>query len=335
MKLNSCCLRSRNGAAAAVVLAGCLLLPGMGWTQQSRITPKMQAGISHDIARHFGSAPAHPGPKAKLSGAIRPRAVRRAMRKVGNWELKRARPYFGQDWTWGTLYAGFMAASRALHDRRYRRAMEQMGEKFHWGLESKVPDANDQCIGQTYLELYFKDRKPEEIKATQAALDRLLHGAEAHIPASQAQIPWWWCDALFMAPPAWSRMYAATHDSKYLTYMNRHWWQTSTALYDAHWHLYHRDITYLHVKGPNGKPVFWSRGEGWVMAGLVRTLQYLPKHYPTRGKFVTQLRQMASEIASIQDPKSGLWHANLLDSADYPQPETSGSALMTYALRGA
>ncbi|MGC8550093.1 MAG: glycoside hydrolase family 88/105 protein [Acidobacteriaceae bacterium] len=318
---------------AVVALAGCLVAPSIAQAQQASITPKQQAGIQGDIARHFGSAPASPGPRAKyLSGSIRTRAVRRAMRKVANWELKQAQPYFGQNWTWGTLYAGFMAAADSLHDARYRDAMEQMGEGFHWQLKSKVPIADDQCLGQTYTELYLKDRKPIEIQATRESLDRLQAGAEAHIPAKQARIPWWWCDSLFMAPPVWSRMYAATQDAKYLTYLNEHWWQTSRTLYDPHWHLFYRDITYLHATGPNGKPVFWSRGEGWVMAGLVRTLEYMPQDYPTRGKFETQLRQMAAEVATLQDGKIGLWHSNLLDAAAYPRPETSGSALMTYAL---
>lgn len=319
--------------AAVVAVAGCMMAPAMALGQESQITPQQAKGIQGDISRHFGSAPANPGPKAKhLSGSIRPRAVRKAMHKVADWELAEAQPYFGQNWTWGTLYAGFMAAADSLHDTRYSNAMMKMGEKFHWQLESKVPVADDQCIGQTYTELYLKNRKPIEIEATKEAFARLMKGENARIPANQAQIPWWWCDSLFMGPPVWSRMYAATHDTKYLTYMNEHWWQTSKTLYSPKWHLYFRDITYLHAKGPNGEPVFWSRGEGWVMAGLVRTLEYMPKDYPTRGKFETQLRQMAAEVATLQDAETGMWHSNLLDPAAYPAPETSGSALMTYAL---
>lgn len=333
LKRNLLSLKFAARWAAALTVAGCMIMPAMALGQESSITPRQAKGIQGDISRHFGSAPAEPGPKAKhLSGSIRPRAVRKAMRKVADWELAEAQPYFGQNWTWGTLYAGFMAAADSLHDARYSDAMMKMGEKFHWQLESKLPVADDQCIGQTYTELYLKNRKPIEIDATKEALARLMEGRNAKIPANQAQIPWWWCDSLFMAPPVWSRMYAATHDTKYLTYMNEHWWQTSMTLYSPKWHLYYRDITYLHAKGPNGKPVFWSRGEGWVMAGLVRTLEYMPKDYATRGKFEAQLRQMAAEVATLQDAKSGMWHSNLLDPAAYPAPETSGSALMTFAL---
>ncbi len=319
---------------AALVL--CLVLSfaaiSVSATAQQVISPQTQAGIRNDIARHFGSAPLHPGPRAHLSTTLRPRAIRRAMHKVADWELQQSQPHFGRNWTWAVLYAGYMAAAGSLHDRHYRGAMRQMGQKFQWQLRSAVPSADDQSIAQTYLEFYLKDRNPRQIAATQQALQRLLHGENARIPANQAQIPWWWCDALFMAPPVWSRMYAATHNPRYLDYLDEHWWQTSSTLYSSQWHLYYRDITYLHARGPDRKPIFWSRGEGWVMGGLARTLEYLPANDPHRAAYEEQLRQMAAAIVKLQDPASGLWHANLLDARDYPLPETSGSALITFAL---
>ncbi len=167
---------------------------------------------------------------------------------------------------------------------------------------------------------------------TQAALDDLLAGGKATIPANQAQIPWWWCDALFMAPPVWTRMYAATRDAKYLAYVDQHWWETSNLLYDPQRHLYFRDITFLHAADSHGNPIFWSRGNGWVMGGIARTLDYLPPKYPGGAKYEAQLREMAAAVTALQDPQTGLWHASLLNSSDFPLPETSGSALITFAL---
>lgn len=296
------------------------------------ITPQEQTGIERDISRHFGDAPANPGPRAGLSGSLRPADVRTALRKVANWELSRSQPYFDSIWTSSVLYAGFMAVSPALHDPRYRDAMQAMAEQFQWELRSAHPNADDQSVAQTYLELYLLTPAPEEIAPTQTALDSLLAGAEPPVPAAQAQIPWWWCDALFMAPPVWSRMYAATHDQKYLDYLSRNWWQTSDLLYDTRRHLYFRDVTYLHKTDARGNPIFWSRGEGWVMGGIARTLDYLPNDYPNRIRYETQLRQMAATVASLQDAKDGLWHSDMLDPEDYPQPEVSGSALITFAL---
>lgn len=335
--------RSALRIAAAFLLAGALSFATGPLRAQSAaaqnpvasssgaISPQEQAGIDRDISRHFGSAPANPGPKAKLSGSLKPAAVRAAMRKVADWDLNWEQPYFDRIWTESALYAGFMAASPTLHDPRYRDAMQSMAENFHWELRSPHPNADDQSLAQTYLELYLQNSAPEKIAPTQAALESVIAGAGPRIPPNQAQIPWWWCDALFMAPPVWVRMYAATHDQKYLDYLDNHFWQTSDLLYDQQRHLYFRDVTFLHKTDQRGNPIFWSRGEGWVMAGIARTLEYLPKSDPDYERFQTQLQQMSAAVAALQDPK-GLWHSDMLDAQDYPQPEVSGSALMTFAM---
>ncbi len=126
-------------------------------------------------------------------------------------------------------------------------------------------------------------------------------------------------------------MYAATGDRKYIGYLDEEWAKTSDLLYDKQEHLYARDADYLTKTEANGKKMFWGRGNGWVMGGLVRTLEYLPKDDPARGKYVTQLKEMAARVASLQGP-DGLWRAGLLDQGNYSLPEISGSALITYAL---
>ena len=325
----------RRKAACRLLLAITVLYVAIGadvHSQAQGISAQEQIGIDRDLAEHNGDAPADPGPKAHLSSALKPEDMRAAMRKVADWELARAQPYFDQTWTWSTLYAGFMAASVALDESRYRDAMQAMAEKFQWRLRSEHPNADDQSIGQTYLELDLQKPSPEKIAATRAALNDLLAGGAAPIPQGQAPIAWWWCDALFMAPPVWSRMYAATHDHRYLDYIDQHWQETSNLLYDPQRHLYYRDITFLHKTGERGKLIFWSRGNGWVMAGLARTLEYWPDNDSGRTRYEAQLREMAEAVKPLQDGKSGLWHSDLLDEKDYPQPETSGSALMAYAL---
>jgi len=77
--------------------------------------------------------------------------------------------------------------------------------------------------------------------------------------------------------------------------------------------------------------MFWSRGNGWVMGGMIRTIQYLPKDDPARAKYIAQLQEMAARVAQLQGP-DGLWRAGLLDPEDYDLPELSGSAFFTYAL---
>jgi rhamnogalacturonyl hydrolase YesR len=317
---------------------------------------KRLANIATDNAREFGSSPDDPGPLAAstaqaLSPAITPAAIATAMRKVADWQLSQSQQYFtaidksrqldGRIWTWAALYTGYMAAASTLGDDKYRDAMEEMGKSYNWELITKLPalpNADNMSVAQTYLELYLLDKHPDQIAPTRATLDAILAAPrvpltpETSSAATGHRIEWWWCDALFMSPPVWARMYAATGDPKYITYLDEEFAKTTQLLYDPQAHLYSRDATYLNSKEPNGQKMFWSRGEGWVMGGLARTLEFLPKDDPARARYVLQLQQMAAAVAKLQN-KDGLWSSGLLDPAAYNnQPEISGSALMTFGI---
>ena len=298
---------------------------------QHQPSPKEQANIANNAERHFGDDPDNPGPIATgLSYSTKPAAVAKAMRKVADWQLQRAQPWFDRIWTWSALYTGFMAASDSLDDPSYRDAMLAMGQKFDWKLRSHFPNADDQSVAQTYLELYLQKKDPAMIQPTQSELDAILAAPRTStIPGKE--IAWWWCDALFMAPPVWARMYAATGDHKYVDYLDEEWAKTSARLYDTDEHLYFRDSTYLTRTEANGKKMFWSRGNGWVVAGIIRTIQYLPKDDPARAKYISQFKEMAARVAAIQS-QDGLWRAGLLDPDSYDLPEISGSAFFTFAL---
>jgi unsaturated rhamnogalacturonyl hydrolase len=315
-------------ALALIVLAGSLRAQTYPLP-----TPAMQANIDKDNARHFGDSPADGGPMANdLSPALTPARVDQAIRKVADWQLARAQPYFDRTWTWSALYTGFIAASDATGDPKYRDAMTAMAKNFNWEINGTTPNADTQSLAQTYLELYLhagKDADPQMIASSRAAFDSLI--PLNTLTATDPRIPWWWCDALFMAPPAWARMYAATGDHTYIDYLDTNWQRTTDLLYDKDEHLYFRDATFVGKTGPNGKKIFWSRGEGWVMGGLVRTLQYLPKNDPQRPFYIQQLREMCARIAQLQGA-DGLWRASLLDPVDFPLPEMSGSAFFVYAM---
>ena len=277
-------------------------------------------------ANGVGDSPAVSPPLAKgLSAKLSKHDVSKAILKVGDWQLDRARPFFSQDWTFAAMYAGFMTVPEAVAGDRYTSAMKQMGEKFQWQLGPRPFHADDHAVGQTYLDLYFKFQDPRIIVPTRERMDAMLQSPDL------AEKPlWWWCDALFMAPPVLAKLSKATGEKKYLDYMDRQWGITSALLYDPKEHLFFRDATFLDKHEANGKPVFWSRGNGWVMAGLVRVLQQMPPNYPARPKYIAQFREMAAALAAIQG-KDGLWRPGLLDPAGYPLPEVSGSAFITYA----
>lgn len=273
----------------------------------------------------------------QLRADITPLAVLNTMQRVADWQLANPSVHKTTDWTQGAGDAGFMALAGISGDPKYRDAMMAMGEANGWKPGPRLYHADDQCVGQAYAELYFLYRDPKMIAPMRAEYDAILAtpskttSLDFNQPKNQAREQWSWCDSLFMAPPTWLRLYAATDDARYLDFAVTNWWRTTDFLYDKDEHLFFRDSTYFDKKETNGQKVFWSRGNGWVMAGLVRTLQYLPMNHPDRPRFEQLFKDMAAKVLACQQP-DGLWHSSLLDPASYPLKETSGSGLFTYAL---
>jgi unsaturated rhamnogalacturonyl hydrolase len=280
-----------------------------------------------DTLAVVGDSPDDAGAPARdLSPAFKKKDVAHALRKVADWQLSRVQGKYTQDWTLAALYAGFMAVPQAVHGSTYQDAMKDMGTQFQWQLGPRPEHADDHAIGQTYLELYEKLHDPAMLAPTRERMDTLIQQTD------DPQKPlWWWCDALFMAPPVLADLSKITDDDRYIRYMDREWWITSKLLYDPEQHLYSRDASFLDKHEANGAKIFWSRGNGWVMAGLVRVLEVMPANYPNRQQYVTQFQQMAQAIAAVQGA-DGLWRPGLLDATSYKLPEVSGSAFNTYAL---
>ena len=293
------------------------------------ISCNTQEKQASEFLSSVGDAPDNAPPLASdLSPDLNPASVEKSTLKVADWQLDRVKHDFNRDWTFAALYTGFMAVSASTGNPKYSNAMLTMGRANNWQLGSEYHDANDHAIGRTYLELYFQAHDQQMIAPTRAEFDQIIRGPEE---PPRSQLPWSWCDALFMAPPTWARMYKATGDTVYLDYLSREWWATSGRLYDRREHLFYRDARFLNQKQANGKKIFWSRGNGWVIAGLVGVLQYMPENYPDYQLFVAQFKEMSAAIAAIQG-SDGLWRTGLLDPDSYPLPENSGSAFFTYAL---
>lgn len=257
------------------------------------------------------------------------------LEKVANWQLAQCPPQAGaNDWIYGACYAGMMALSRISESPVYHDAMVAMGNHHGWAPATRPYHADDYCVCQTYLELYQRDKNPAMLAPTKARFDFILANPKTNALAIKlpgAQNRWAWCDALFMGPPAWIRLYATTGNTNYLEFMDREWWATSDYLYDPQEHLFFRDSSFFNRREANGKKVFWSRGNGWVLAGLARVLEAMPADYPHRPRYEQQFREMATRIAGLQQP-DGLWHPSLLDPASYPEKETSGSGFYVFGL---
>jgi rhamnogalacturonyl hydrolase YesR len=128
-----------------------------------------------------------------------------------------------------------------------------------------------------------------------------------------------------MAPAAFVRMSAATGEAKYASFVDPAWWDAEGFLRDPATGLFWRDQTFF------GTKTFWSRGNGWAFAGTARVLRYLPASDARYGDYARLLQSMAATLAPLQGA-DGLWRADLLDPQAFPNPETSGSGLIAFAL---
>jgi rhamnogalacturonyl hydrolase YesR len=302
-------------------IAGCVLVGVLA------LAGAEGARAQHVVVAPPGDTPADAGPLGQgLSAKFTRKDLSKAMKLVADWQLGRMPAEVQTDWTWAALYTGFMAVPEQVAGDKYRNAMMEIGERTEWQPGPRVMHADDQAVGQMYMEQYSLHHDQKMMTPMRARLD-----AEIATPDDAAKPLWWWCDALFMAPPVFADMAAATGDARYLAYMDREWAITTNLLYDREEHLYSRDATFLDTHERNGKKIFWSRGNGWVMGGIVRVLERLPAGSPLRPKYEAQLREMAAAAAKVQGT-DGLWRPGLLDPESYALPEISGSAFITYAL---
>ncbi|ATL45759.1 hypothetical protein COR50_00500 [Chitinophaga caeni] len=276
--------------------------------------------------------------KSNIDTTLNPAANLSIMKRVADWQIGNLE-YKGwkhgkTDWTYGALYAGMFKFSRWANDAKYQNWLVQIGKDNDWNTGPRRFFADDYCVGQTYSQLsrVYKDTNMISLWKRQAdSIIAAPHDVSLDWVNHVHMKEWAWCDALFMGPPALAYLATATGERKYLDIADKLWWKTTAYLYDTDEHLYFRDQRYFGKKEANGKKVFWSRGNGWVMGGLVRVLDNMPTDYPARSKYIRLYKEMAVKVASLQ-AEDGTWRAALLDPDNYPSKETSGTGFFCYAL---
>jgi rhamnogalacturonyl hydrolase YesR len=262
--------------------------------------------------------------------------IERRMLSVAKWQLANPKHELN-DWTNGAFYAGVFAAYETTKSKEIWDALLAMGEKNNWGPGKRFDHADDIVINQTYLDMYRITKDKKMLQPTVDVVAKIKAEGAKGREVTRNGIIWWWCDALFMAPPTLAKLAAITGDKSYLDLNDKYFRETYDRLYNKDERLYARDASYLiNDKGEgkleaNGKKIFWSRGNGWVMGGLVRLLEEMPKDHPSREFYLKQFRDMADRVIELQQP-DGLWRSSLLDPASYPGGESSGTGFYVYSL---
>lgn len=278
-----------------------------------------------------------------FSSGFRKTEVKKVMKSVADWQIANFSkvPYSPNNWVNAIMYIGMFdwgkMAMELDKDESYLKFLNKTGGKTGWQPEKRMYHADDICVSQMYIDMYrfYNKKNPNMITPTIARTDWVI----AHPSVNPMQLNyrdgrtlerWTWCDALFMAPPVYARLYNMTGDKKYIRFMNQQFKDCYNYLYSQEDKLFFRDGNYFTRKEPNGEKMFWARGNGWVLGGLCKILNELPAKDKNRKFYEELFKEMCSKIVQLQQA-DGYWRASLLDASSYPSPETSGTAFYVYA----
>jgi rhamnogalacturonyl hydrolase YesR len=236
-------------------------------------------------------------------------------------------------WTRAVYYEGLMALYSIDKRKAYYDYALQWGKKHKWGLRgnTRTRNADNQCCGQTYIDMYLLDNKqhPEWVKDIKASIDSMKLTSKVD--------DWNWIDALQMAMPVFVKLGNLYNDTTYFSRMYEMYAFTKykhggNGLYNPADKLWWRDKDFVPpYKEPNGEDCYWSRGNGWVVAALARTLEALPKTDPHYNEYLQDFKDMLSALPSIQR-EDGYWNVSLHDPSHFGGKEVSGTSLFIYGM---
>jgi unsaturated rhamnogalacturonyl hydrolase len=234
-------------------------------------------------------------------------------------------------WTRAVYYEGLMALYGVDPQQSYVDYAVAWGQSHAFTLNNGATtrSADDQCAGQTYIDLYNLDQQAVRVAAIKANIDMIVAGAAVN--------DWTWIDAIQMAMPVYARLgvlYGTStyFEKMYAIYAYTKNTQGAAGYYSKTEHLWWRDQDFdpPYVE-PNGQSCYWSRGNGWVYAALVRVLDLLPATEPHRAEYLADFVAMSAALRAVQR-SDGFWNVSLHDPTHFGGPELTGTALFTYGM---
>ncbi|MBQ6916473.1 MAG: glycoside hydrolase family 88 protein [Prevotella sp.] len=261
--------------------------------------------------------------------------------------VKKVRP--SSLWTRAVYYEGLMALNAIDPQQRYIDYAMTWADFHKWTPRNGVNtlDADDQCCGQTYVELAaLKGGDQKALLANVIAnLDHQMvtpnSKKQTSTPKAKTNVNslygWWtWIDAIQMAMPLYMQIANVTGEQKYRDHaMKMYRWtrnECGGGLFNTKDGLWWRDADYVPpYKEKDGKDCYWSRGNGWVYAAIVRCMNQLSPKSKEYKELKKDFLLMSKGLLSCQH-EDGFWHASLVSDADYPTPEMTGTALFLYGM---
>lgn len=290
--------------------------------------------------------------------------------------VKRERP--SNLWTRGVYFEGLAALTEVerLTDGEkyatYNQYILDWGNAHKWMPRNGVTtrDADDYCCSQTYIDMYVQYKDQAMLAPTVACADNVIAAYATPWIAGTVQKSegsdgdWTWIDAIQMGLPVFSkltRIYHLAGDKNAARYTAQGWAMYETSrnkigggLYNLEDGLWWRDADFVPpYTEPNGEDCYWSRGNGWVYAALVRAMDAMlvAKHSKAPAHLEPLNERKWKNIgadAHFKDYKQDyiamtealvkcqrsdyFWNVSLHDDSNYGGVELTGTALFIYGM---
>ncbi|MDR7481492.1 MAG: glycoside hydrolase family 88 protein [Armatimonadota bacterium] len=254
-------------------------------------------------------------------------ALQQILHRVARRTL--AAPY--RCWGYGEAVAmlGLLAAWRVTGKTRYRQAVEGLFARWRDARRNGLSFADHVTPGVPLLMLARDDAT--WIRSA-LALGHLFHrmpvvdGIPIHRPDLDGWTTYVWVDCLYTDGPFLALLARATGDRSWADLAVGQATAYIGALLDQRTGLFFHGYD-VATGRPNG--IFWGRGNGWALLGLVDLLRFLPGDHAGQEPLRTVVRRQLDALLALQD-RSGHWHT-VLDRPD-TYLETSVAAMMAWAI---
>jgi len=182
-----------------------------------------------------------------------------------------------------------------------------------------IPDrrhVDEEIFGILPLEIYMQTHEEKYLKMGLIYADRQWDAPTSEGLSAETRF---WIDDMYMMMILQLQAYRATNDRKYIDRAAKEMAVYLDKLQESNGLFHHAPDV----------PIFWSRGNGWVAAGMAEMLSSLPQDHPQRPRILAGYRVMMKALVENQG-KDGMWRQLMDDDAAWP--ESSGSAMFTFAL---
>src|SRR5262249_46163160 len=170
-------------------------------------------------------------------------------------------------------------------------------------------------FGVVPLEIYLHTHDPKFLTLGRDLADQQWANPSPDGISREAR---YWIDDMYMITALEVQAYRATNDARYLDRAAL----TMAAYLDK---LQQPNGLFFHAPD---SPFYWSRGNGWVAAGMAELLRSLPKKHPRRARILEGYRKMMAALLKYQ-AEDGMWR-QLIDQESWP--ETSSTGMFTFAM---